>query len=121
MKDSLKNTGAESLLPVNRSWTEPKLLYFSGSVQTFAAFEHAKQYMLLRNLLDTTGGHAPPTPTQQPISKQRGQANVLMVIKSFMGCTCETAGAGEHQWAINYPAGAVSRLGHCYWNVSDTT
>ncbi|KAG8329476.1 hypothetical protein J6590_084909 [Homalodisca vitripennis] len=33
---------------------------------------------------------------------------------------CQRAGAGEHMWAIKYPAGAVSRLGHCYWNVSDT-
>ncbi|KAG8290511.1 hypothetical protein J6590_080149 [Homalodisca vitripennis] len=60
--------------------------------------------------------HAPPTPgTQQPISDQRGQANVLMVITSFMGCTCETAGAEEQQWAVKYPFWAVSRLGHCYW------
>ncbi|KAG8285473.1 hypothetical protein J6590_079475 [Homalodisca vitripennis] len=38
------------------------------------------------------------------------EVNVLMVITSFMGCTCETAGAEEQQWAAKYPAGAVCRL-----------
>ncbi|KAG8304662.1 hypothetical protein J6590_088410 [Homalodisca vitripennis] len=71
---------------------------------------------------DSHGG-SPPADTIDTTTYwcQRGQANVLMVITRFMGCTCEAAGAEEHLRAIKYPAGAVSRLGHCYWNVSDTS
>ncbi|KAG8261627.1 hypothetical protein J6590_068167 [Homalodisca vitripennis] len=39
----------------------------------------------------------------------QGQNNLLV------NREVKTAGTGEQQWAVKYSAGAVSRLGHCYW------